>query len=221
MNILKVYEKYQIMPNLAEHQIRVAAVGQIICENLTLTPSLSERDGADIVAALLLHDMGNLIKFDLTKTYSVLNQNVNIEFWQKVKEGYVQKYGADEHEATIKIAKELGVTDRVIELVDCIGFNTANINAESEDFSKKICAYSDIRVWPHGVTTLEKRLADLRERYDSKFHQMGGDEAKRLGFENSLRKIEQQIFEHCKIKPEDITEQAITDRKEKLKAFEI
>jgi hypothetical protein len=228
MNILEVYKKYQTMPNLADHQFAVAAVADMICENLTLTPTLSQRergtlhvDRQNIVAACLLHDMGNILKFDLAKTRSVLNINIDVEFWQKVKDTYQKKYGPDEHEAAIIIAKELGVSNRVVELIDCIGFNTGQINADSTDFGRKICAYSDMRVWPQGVTSLENRLADLRKRYESKFHQMGGDEQKRLGFENGLRKIEQQIFEHCKIKPGGITEQVIAPRKEELKSFEI
>jgi len=221
MNILEIYKKYQIMPNLAEHQFTVAAVADMICENLTLTPALSQRERESVVAACLLHDMGNIIKFDLAKTNSVLNINIDVEFWQKVKDDYVKKYGTDEHEAAIIIAKDLGVSDRVVELIDCIGFNTGTINAESKDFGRKICAYSDMRVWPQGVTSLENRLADLRKRYGNMFHQMGGDEAKRAGFENGIRKIERQIFEHCKIKPEDITEEATAQIKERLKSFEI
>jgi hypothetical protein len=216
MNILEVYKKYQTMPNLADHQLAVAAVAGMICSNLN-----TEVDKQNIVAACLLHDMGNIIKFDLTKTNSVLNMNIDVGFWQKVKEDYVKKYQTDEHEASILIAKELGVSNRVVELIDCIGFNTAVINEQAKDYGRKICAYSDMRVWPQGVTTLENRLDDLRKRYDNKFHQMGGDEEKRSEFENGLRKIEQQIFEHCKIKPKDITEEAIGPIKEKLKSFEI
>ena len=36
MNILEIYKKYQIMPQLAEHQLTVAGVAEIICKNTTL-----------------------------------------------------------------------------------------------------------------------------------------------------------------------------------------
>jgi HD domain len=221
MNILDIYKKYQIMPQLAEHQLRVAAVGDLICKHITLTPTLSQRERKDVVLACLLHDMGNILKFDLSKTKSVLNLEIDVGFWQKVKEEYRQKYGDDEHQAALKIAREAGATGKVIELIDCIGFDNGGTNAETKDFSKKICAYSDMRVGPKGVISLEERMADLRVRYDNKFHMMGGSEEKRTKFENGLREIEQQIFEHCSIKPEDITEAAIADKKERLKGFKI
>jgi HD domain len=223
MNIMEIYKKYQIMPNLAEHQLKVAAVGEMICEHWRrgTTLNLTRNDAETIIAACLLHDMGNILKFDLTKTKSLLNMDIDLEFWQKVKEEYLQKYGEDEHQAALKIAQEIGATPRIIELIDCIGFNTGQMNAEAKDFGKKICAYSDIRVGPRGVISLEERLADLRVRYDNKFHMMGGNEEKRSEFENGLREIERQIFEHCNIKPSDITEEAIADRKERLKSFKI
>lgn len=229
MNILEIYKKYQIMPQLAEHQLRVAAVAELVCASFDrgTTRNLSRNDletiidRNSIVAACLLHDMGNILKFDFSKTKSVLNLEIDVEFWEKVKEEYRQKYGADEHQAALNIAKDIGVTPRVIKLIDCIGFDTGQTNAETKDFSKKICAYSDMRVGPMGIIGLEDRLADLRVRYDNKFHMMGGSEEKRTEFENCLREIERQIFEHCNIKPEDITEVAIAGIKEKLKAFEI
>jgi hypothetical protein len=165
--------------------------------------------------------MGNILKFDFSKTKSVLNLEIDVEFWQKVKEEYRQKYGDDEHQASLKIAREVGATGKVIELIDCIGFDNGKTNAETNYFGKKICAYSDMRVGPRGVISLEERLVDLRVRYDNKFHMMGGNEEKRTEFENGLREIERQIFEHCNIKPSDITEEAIGDRKEKLKNFDI
>lgn len=225
MNILEIYKKYQIMPQLQEHQFTVAAVAQVICENITPQPPLILRggDGANIVAACLLHDMGNIIKFDLTVTQKLNPEfkDFNLQFWQGVKDGYIKKYGTDEHQASIEIARELGASARVVELIDCIGFNSGKINAESSDFGRKICAYSDMRVMPQGVCLLEERLADLRVRYDQKFHQMGGNEVERRSFEDGLRQIERQIFSHCKIKPEEITQQAILGIKESLKNFEL
>ena len=224
MNILEIYKKYNIMPILANHQLTVAAVASTICDNTTLTPTLSQREREDVVAACLLHDMGNIIKFDLSitnKLHPGTFKQGDLEYWEKVKQDYINKYGRDEHLAAVEIARELKVGARVIELVDCIGFNTGKINAESEDFGRKICAYSDMRVGPPGVISLEERLADLRVRYNHKFHQVGGNEEKRVEFENGLRQIEQQIFEHCNIRPGGITEASVSETKEKLKDFKI
>jgi len=232
MNILEIYKKYQIMPNLAEHQLRVAAVGDMICGNWNPHPDpLPKGEGGlhvdreNIVAACLLHDMGNIVKFDLSKThnlYSALFVKPKDQlFWENIKQEVIKKYGSGSHNVTIKIIKEIGVSPRILELVDCVGFNQGFDNAASGDVGKKICAYSDMRVMPNGVCSLEQRMADLRVRYKNHPEVSRDEKDSREVFEASLREIERQIFEYCSIKPSDITEEAIEDRKEKLKNFDI
>lgn len=207
------------MPQLAEHQLRVAAVADVIIDNIP-NPSSLTLNRYDIVAVCLLHDMGNILKFDLSNSHLVINKDIDVNFWQKVKDQYGKKYGADEHAASLKIARELGVNPRKLELIDAIGFETAVENSAGHDFGKKICAYCDSRVSPCGVVSLEGRFDDLRARYAHR-HQEWGSEQKRLAFENALRHIEQQIFACCAIKPEQITEMTITETRERLKEFDI
>lgn len=205
------------MPQLAEHQLKAAGVAKIIIDNLTLTPALSQGERGEVVAACLLHDMGNIIKFDLNNTQRLINQNIDLEYWQKVKDEFLKKYGSDEHYATILIAEEIGANGRVIELIDAVGFLTAPQNARGEDLGKKICQYADDRVAPRGIVSLEERFMDLRNRYQ---HHKNNTQA-RDDFEDSLYEIEKQIFAHCKIRPEEITEEAIKSEIEKLRNFEI
>jgi hypothetical protein len=237
MDILEIYKKYQIMPQLGEHQLKVAGVADIICEHINPLPLHQSSDfGAgeaipphkgegmdkhDVVAACLLHDMGNIVKFDLNQTQD-LHPGLFVKpddrlFWEKAKRQFIKKYGTGSHNVTAKIVKEIGVSPRIFELVDCIGFNLGAENTASDDFGKKICAYSDMRVMPKGICSLEDRMADLRARY--KNHPE--DERDRDVFEAALREIEKQIFERCDIKPKDITEASVAERKEKLKSFEI
>jgi hypothetical protein len=217
---LDVYKKYKNTPQMAEHQIAVAAVAELLVSNI-LNPSSLILNRGDIVAACLLHDIGNIVKFNFDQTKEIYPELFikpeDREYWENVKKEFTEKYGKSSHEATAKIIKEIGVSNRVFELVDSVGFSQGVDNAWIKDFGKKICAYSDMRVMPGGVSSLEERMADLRVRY--KNHPEG--ETDRDKFELALRKIEQQIFEHCRIKPEDITEQAVKDRKEALKNFEI
>jgi len=219
MNISELYGKYEIMPQLAEHQLKVAGVAKLVCDNLE-----SGLDAENVVEACLLHDIGNIIKFDLSLTDQLLPgrfSRADLDFWQKVKDGFVSKYGKDEHHATIKIIREIGISQRVVELVDSIGFQNGKSNAESPDFGKKLCAYSDMRVGPMGVISLEQRFQDLRVRYDHKHRLMGGNENLRLEFESGLRQIEKQVFEKCRIRPEEITEEKVLPVADKLKNFEI
>jgi len=228
MNILDIYKKYQIMPNLAEHQLRVAAVGDMICGNWNPHPDpLPKGEGGqhvdreNIVAACLLHDMGNIVKFDFSpenlKRIPGLVNVADIPRWEKVKNNFIKKYGTDSHAATVEIVKEIGVSPRVFELVDSVGFEEGIKTAGTNDAARHICSYADQRVMPLGVSSLEERFADLRIRY----HNHPEGQYNREDFENALRRTEKWIFEHCNIKPSDITEEAITDRKEKLKNFDI
>jgi len=235
MYILEIYKKYQIMPQLVEHQLTVAAVAGMILNNITTSavakamadrhPPLTLRGGGinrdDIVAACLLHDMGNIVKFDLNRTADLYPElfvkREDRVYWENVKQEAIKKYGTGSHNVAMKIVAELGVSQRIRELVDCVGFDQGVENAASNDFAKKICAYSDMRVKPAGVCSLEQRMADLRVRY--KNHPEGAQN--REIFEAALRKIEKQIFERCDITPLDITGEAVAGRIEKLKSFEI
>jgi len=203
--IQEIYNEYKIVLNLQEHQIRVAAVGAAICEHLD-----APVDTDSVIKALLLHDMGNIIKFKLGQSRQLFPERFTegkLEYWQQVQREFIEKYGKDEHQATLIIMKELGVDQKIENLVECVGFLTGSENAMSSSLERKICAYSDMRVSPHGVVLLEDRIADLHKRYDG----FRGYENDMLveKFDNALRVIEQQIFSHCSIFPGDVTEESV------------
>ena len=200
------------MPQLQEHQLRVAAVAKLICQNFD-----GHLNRSEVIAACLLHDMGNIIKFDLTKTQELFGSSWDKNYWQAVKREYLAKYGSDEHRASVAIAKELGARSTVVDLVDCVGFLEAKQNAQTKAYENKIIQYSDDRVDPWGVVSLKQRFLDLRRRYDN--HKQ--DTKERDEFESSLQEIEAQIFKRCRIKPEDVTNNVIKPFVEELKSFGI
>lgn len=224
--ITDIYANYKILPNLQDHQLRVAAVADIIADHVD-----APVDKNLLVPACLLHDMGNIIKFKLDYFPEVLEPE-GLPYWQGVQDTYTQKYGTDEHYATIEIVKELGLGPDVYNLVACISFLTAQETAESEDFNKKICAYADMRVSPNGIVSLEDRFLDTRSRYgnteaSSSMANHGSDypvdpsvDLREL-FETSLRQIETQLFEKCTIRPEDITDILVEERIKQLKEYNI
>lgn len=196
------------------HMLRVAAVAQQICTHFQRPV-----DDKAVVAASLLHDMGNILKFDLERFPEFL-QPKGLAYWQQVKQDCAKKYGPDEHQATLQIARELGVSERVLELIDAVGFNKAEQNWASTDSGIKICAYADMRVSPFGVVSLEERLRDLEDRYSAK-HTSQADAQRRAYFGSKLREIETQIFSHCSLFPHQITDSTVNDTIEALKRFEI
>lgn len=188
------------MPPLQEHMLRVAAVASNICDNLTVSVNKE-----DIVVASLLHDMGNLIKSNLNLFPEFLEPQ-GLEYWQKIKDEFIKKYGSDEHEATAKILKEIGVSDNILYLADQNRFVFLCKHRDSNDMHIKIIKYADTRVGPHGILSFEERMGESTERY--KNEKFGPMDKERLQLIACGKEIEEQIFAKCKIKPEDITDES-------------
>ena len=200
------------MPNLQEHMFRVAAVASLICDNFN-----ESLPNEEIITACLLHDMGNTIKFKWDSPLGLLEPK--LEYWKKVQSEYIEKYGENVHEATLSILKELKL-DKIVSIVE--SFNNDN-PYDSDNILKnnswviKICLYSDERVAPFGVSSIEDRLIENRKRLENRGILMS--EEKYIFIKNSLLELEQQIFTKCKIKPSDITDEAISSLVLGLKNF--
>lgn len=201
------------MPILAVHLFRVTAVAWQICDSLE-TPV----DKDSIIKACLFHDIANIIKFDLSY-FPEHNQPEGQEYWQKVKEECIEKYGNSEHTASVKIVRDLGLSDYVAHLVDVIEPEYIQEVNQGLDLGEKIGIYADNRATPHGVVSIEERNLEAKKRYEHHPH-VFTEEAREF-FMKNMRSIENQIFSHLKIKPEDINNESIAPYLEKLKNFEI
>ena len=190
------------MPNLGQHQFRVASVAWIICDSISKPLN---KEG--ILTACLLHDMGNIIKFDLNYFPQFLEPK-GLEYWQQIKNEYIEKYGTNEHVATKKICEELGIGKLEIDYVDAIGFSHLKDTFEDGSLEKMICSYADHRVGPHGVLSVEERLADGKIRYSGRTDKhMNTWDWDVLA--QALRGIEQKIFVYSSIQPESITNELV------------
>jgi HD superfamily phosphodiesterase len=213
--IIDIYEKYKIMPNLQMHQLRVAAVAKQICESLT-----REVDKESIIKACLLHDMGNIIKFDLIQTESIFGlSETEIADLKEIKNEFIQKYGDDVDRANLFIAKEIGVSDVVQYLVKNNDFNYLCDISQSGSIEKKIIKYSDLRVGPHGILSYDERMNEAKERYKDYKSKIDQEERKKLV--HCGKDIEKEIFSHSNIRPEDVNDESVAATIEELKNFEI
>ncbi len=201
------------MPNLAEHQMRVAAVAMQISDSLDF-----KLDKESLILSCLFHDMGNIIKFNLNY-FPKHNEPEDIDYWQKVKDSFIIKYGHNEHKASKEISKEIGLSSNIIEIIDSIDPKNIEKLAIGDDFVKKICIYADNRVTPFGVVSAEERSLEAKERYKNHPHAFGEDE--RSVFMENLLLIEKQIFSHSNIKSENINNNSIEKYLEKLEDFSI
>ena len=212
--VTDVYKRYQITSSLQQHQLRVAAVAKMLCESLS-----QPVDTETVTKACLIHDMGNIIKFDLNHQPELLEPE-GTTYWAKVQKEFIDKYGDDEHEATLQIARELGASQKVLDCIDAIGFSKINGNHFGGTVEQKICNYADMRVAPYGVVDIHERLADGRKRYSyRKDYSLPDNE--RSEVEVHLEKLEEDLFKMSHLKPSQITEDSIQPIIEELKEYEI
>lgn len=215
MKIANIYTKYKIPPVLQQHMYRVASVASLICDNW-----IGEIDKDVVVQTALIHDMGNIVKFNMSFMPEAFEPE-GVAYWTGVKEEVIEKYGSEEHEVTQKIIEEMKTPERIVEVVRALGFAKAKESFETKDFRVKICLYSDQRVMPLGVASLEKRMEEGYKRFLGRKNWPQSEIDKFSVLAGYLRKIEAQIFEQCKIKPEEINDKAIEPILDGLKGYKV
>jgi len=146
MTIKDLYDKYNLMPQLRVHQLRVGGIVKLIT-----------RDPRPILTALV-HDLGNIAKF----------RGLN-EYWLGEQEKVWKLYGKEAHEATFAMLRDAGLR----ELEDCLreeGELYKNIHKLDGKYSAYSDAavytlYGDCRVAINGVVSAMERVEDLENRY--------------------------------------------------------
>jgi len=214
MKVQEIYEKYKIMLRLQEHMLRVAGVASIICDNFQ-----GAVDRKLIVTASLFHDIANIVKSDFEKRPPEVTKKKDLNYWFGVQKEFIEKYGSDDHTATIKIINEIGLDLHITNILHNLEFTYTQEIAESKNFERKIIKYSDMRIAPYKVDTLANRLSELKKRYVYERKMHSETEFDKLAL--AWKSIEKQIFVHCKIKPEDITEEKVRPLIENLRNFKI
>ena len=164
--IVELYNHYQIPENLKQHLLTVAAIGLTIIQNWDTTATL---DNELILITLLTHDLGNLAKFDLDSPLSrhYLGEQ-GLDYWRQRQQQFRKKYGHDAQQANLKIVQELGLPRVVTEILKRQSFvNLPNLlqSVKPHTWETKICLYSDLRVTPSGLASIESRINDLQKRY--------------------------------------------------------
>ena len=215
--IQDIYSQYKIPPNLQLHMYRVAAIGQYIADHLRADVKVDK----DLITKVnLLHDMGNIVKFDFDM-YAVMGMSAeDVPYWKNVQTEFIEKYGKDEDIATDAIIEELEVEKKVLNILGQHGLLKVRYALENNDFDLKIIRISDSRISPHGVVTLSHRWSDIRRRYANKNHKLNNI-AETNERETIEHEIEKQIQEKCTIDLQKITDADIEPYIETLHDYEI
>lgn len=186
MKISEIYKKFGVSPNLQEHMERVFGVVSLI-EKHWKDDEIVDWELTKKMA--LVHDIGNVVKFDFINHPEFLgDEQKNIEHWKKVQSDIIAKYGSDDNEATKRMLTELGIDSKVVEDVYNKRFINSVYTSRSDNMSLKILYYGDLRALPLGIGTLEERIDEIRKRY--------ANYASRSDFEDlatACRKIEREI----------------------------
>jgi len=204
-SLKEIYTERQIMPVLQIHQVRVAAIGKTVAESLT-----RELDKRSIILACLFHDMGNIIKSDLSHFREFFEPD-SIAKWELIKKEFVQKYGDLAHTANVAIARELGLPENVVDLIDGVGFGNLKKTAWNATWEQKIVEYADGRVGPYGVLPLRQRFEEARARYlllpDTDKNAFSKEQFE--DYVHDAETIEAELFSGSSITPADITDASI------------
>ena len=214
VTIQSIYDHYEIVPHLQLHMLRVAGVAMLICDHCNL-----EIDTPAITSAALLHDMGNLIKFDFSIMPEVFEEK-GIEYRQTKQKNWIWKYGKDAHDANVSIAQEIWVSSYIINIMDYIWTHQATTCTVLDNAEYIITDYSDMRVSPHTITSVKKRMEEVRSRYKTRASRWT-EEGHFQELLKNIKKEEKELFTYCSISSEDINDDSVTPLIAELRNFPI
>ena len=199
MNIKQLYEKYHIPPNLQKHMLRVSALAQIIAENW----NGRRLNNNAIALAGAFHDMANIIKFDFNKPSLFKDEEKQVEYWKQIKKEMIIKYGKNIHRTTLKIGKEIGLSKNVLSLIENLEWDNTQKVLGKKNFESAILIYSDMRIGPFGILSLDERIDNLQTRnqsYDFNF------------IKKAAGRLEQALQKHSLINLKTISDSTINSR---------
>ena len=196
MKLAEIYEKFKTPPNLQEHMLRAAGVASFITDHWT-EPKI---DKELIIKAALVHDLGNLIRFDFINHPEFLGEEQKrLTYWISVQKEIVAKYGTDDHLATARMLREIGVSKKMLSRVSNKSFrNVLNIE-KTTDWELKILFYADMRVGPYGIMPLVDRLNEVINRWPE------AERGKWVDHIEACKKIEKEIQGNVDINLQEIT----------------
>jgi len=167
MTVKEIYTKYNIPPNLQGHLFRVTKLALFICDHW----KGPELDREVIKQAGLLHDLGNIVKFDFVNHPEFLGkEQKNVKKWIKVQREMIRRYGKDDHEALSNILKELKVDDNIYQLIMSKESKNSKKMASGNNWELKIIHYADSRSGPFEIIPLNTRLDEVLRRSEKYQH---------------------------------------------------
>jgi len=141
--------------------LRVASLGSLICDRIASTTLHEEL----VVKTLLLHDMGNILKFDFSRIdlFEEADRE-NLKAYKIAQQKFRKQYGLNPDEATLKIINEVTHNQSIVNLCRDSHWENLGQVLKTDNWEAKIACYADMRVGPFGLLTLAERIQDLKKR---------------------------------------------------------
>ncbi len=216
-----VYQHYHLPQHLQQHMLLAAAVGQTIikswrkCGKTKLNKDL-------IITTLLTHDMGNIIKFDLShplgKNLSRTEKNHN--YWEKLQQAFIDRYGLRADQANIKILQELHLPNESIQILENHTFEQLPKIISSQNWEEKIVFYGDLRLTPNGLANVEERIQDLKNRYQDRDLDWKQNNLVEQRTKQCLQ-LEEQLNQKTKFNLRKLSNKKLKDLTTKLTAYSL
>lgn len=215
MKITDLYSIYKLPPNLQRHLFLVSAVGKYIVDHWQ-GPKINREQ---VVKTLLVHDLGNLVKYDFSSQAQLLDSSLDPLYWSEVQEELIRRYGSKDIKATTSMLEELGIDRKTRQYVTRMNASRLQ-DVYQEELELQICEYADMRIAPQGVTSLEKRLKDVKNRYQVKGSTWANDELFNKNLEFG-KKIEKRLAKHTQQDLSRLSEQDLEESLVKLSQYQL
>lgn len=214
MTIREVYLRFSIPPNLQDHMLRVARV-VLYVKSKWNGPHV---DWENLLKAALLHDLGNIVRFKFdSASISVYGEEAKrLDFWKEKQREMAIKYGNDDHEATRAMLREINIDTKIVDWILSKSFANAEEIKKGSIWEDKILLYSDMRVLPSGIGSLQERLNELEKRRNT----LTSDPA----FESRVkacRELESQVEQNLFVSVSSITDSSVLTDDNSLLDIEI
>ena len=160
----QIFVQFEIHSVLQTHLLRVTSLMDFLVQHWQ-GPNLNRQL---LLETMLLHDLGNLIKFDLRPNAFVkLMKSSELPRYRALQAQWQAQYGFDVDEVTSRLIRQLPLHHQaqIIDLIMNHAEGTTNAVVTSDNWTQKLCDYTDFRVGPHGLLTLAERFTDLTVRY--------------------------------------------------------
>lgn len=160
MTVEQVYSHFHTPKNLQHHMIRVAALTQLVIDHWMGQPI----DRQSVLATALFHDLAKPITFDMNNQKQFVKSEAELRQLQIDHDDLIQRFGTNEHEALVKMFKEIGLSEKAQKLVNNLEWSYSDRLIEENDFESLIPIYCDMRISPKGIVAIADRILELDSR---------------------------------------------------------